>query len=239
MCGKEYPSAYAEGFADFYYERYKITEGVLIPRPDSELAVDASLMLCGALDQPMGDVTRLCPCISSRKVNLADLCTGTGCIGISTANALVRAGRECGLLLVDVSDEALNCCRSNLSVCRTEASVLKADILKDDLPSDRMFDVITSNPPYVTDDEMEELPLSVRYEPELALRGGADGLMFYDRLCRIGRESLVPGGALVVEHGYLQQSDVIRIFEDNGYACVTGLRDYGGNQRVVTGIWRG
>lgn len=239
MCGKEYPSAYAAGYADFYYERYKITEGVLIPRPDSEIAVDAALMLCGALAQPMGDVADLSPCISSRQVRLADLCTGTGCIGISTANSLVRAGRECDLLLVDVSDEALECCRSNIPVCRTEVSVLKADILKDELPADRVFDIITSNPPYITDDEMEELPLSVRYEPELALRGGVDGLMFYDRLCRIGRESLGPGGALVVEHGYLQQSDVIRIFENNGYSRVTGLKDYGGNPRVVTGIWRG
>ena len=99
--------------------------------------------------------------------------------------------------------------------------------------------MITSNPPYITDAEMEELPESVRFEPELALRGGNDGLVFYDRLCKIGASALKSGGVLSVEHGYLQQRDVMEIFERNGFSEVTGLKDYGGNPRVVVGIWRG
>ena len=85
---------------------------------------------------------------------------------------------------------------------------------------------------------MTELPKSVTYEPELALRGGADGMMFYGRLCSIGNSILNDGGVLVVEHGYRQQEQVIKVFEDNGYTCVTGLCDYGGNPRVTAGIRR-
>ena len=239
MCGKDYPSAYLDGYADFYYERYKVTEGVLIPRPDTELAVEAALMLCGALAQPMGEVASLTPSITSKSISLADLCTGTGCLGISTANALIKAGRHCRLMLVDISDIALACCRENVSVCKTDVKVMKADILTEDLPGDEKFDVITSNPPYISDMEMDELPHSVLYEPEIALRGGADGLLFYSRLCRIGTDRLADGGALVVEHGYLQQDDVMEIFAEFGYTDIRGLKDYGGNPRVVTGIWRG
>ena len=89
------------------------------------------------------------------------------------------------------------------------------------------------------DEEMDELPLSVTYEPGLALRGGKDGLDFYGKLCQIGKDNLITGGALAVEHGYLQQEAVIDIFMQNGYKDVTGLKDYGGNPRVVIGIWRG
>ena len=238
MCGKDYPSAYQDGYADFYYERYKVTEGVLIPRPDTELLVEAALMLCGALECPMGDVMKLKPVISAKKISLIDLCAGTGCVGISTANALVSSGREVELAEVDISDDALACVRDNSDICLTDVNIIKADILSGDADLGLKADIITSNPPYVTDQEMTELPKSVTYEPELALRGGADGMMFYGRLCSIGNSILNDGGVLVVEHGYRQQEQVIKVFEDNGYTCVTGLCDYGGNPRVTAGIRR-
>lgn len=236
MCGKDYPDAYTDGFADFYYERYKVTEGVLIPRPDTELLVEAALMLCGALDDPMGDVMKLTPSVTASKITLTDLCAGTGCVGISTANALVNGGREVILTEVDISDRAIACVTDNRNVCLTDVNIVKADILDDLFELEHECDIITSNPPYVTDGEMDELPLSVTYEPELALRGGEDGLKFYDRLCRIGMKHLKRGGALVVEHGYLQQAQVMKIFAENGYTNITGLSDYGGNPRVVAGI---
>ena len=239
MCGKDYPPAYTAGYADFHYERYKVTEGVLIPRPDTELLVEAALMLCGALPTPMGDVIDLVPSVTSQKVLMADLCCGTGCVGISVANGLCRAGREVHCTLADISDAAVRCAISNLGVAKGDVKVVQADIMKDDLIFDGKLSLITSNPPYVTDEEMEELPLSVTYEPELALRGGKDGLSFYGRLCMIGKTHLAEGGVLVVEHGYLQQEAVVEIFVKNGYRDVKGLRDYGGNPRVVAGIWRG
>ena len=248
MCGKEdFPEAYVNGFADFYYERYKVPEGVLIPRPDTELLVEAALAVCGALDNPMGDVAKVVPLVSSgsepqfsQSLEMADLCTGTGCVGISVSNALVRAGHKVFCELVDVSDVAVKCASSNLDVALGDVKVRKLDILSEDFES-RLgggFSVITSNPPYITDNEMKELPQSVRYEPELALRGGEDGLVFYRRLCKIAQKCLASGGWLLVEHGYLQQEDVMKIFNENGFCNVTGLRDFGGNPRVVLGMWR-
>ena len=239
MCGKDYPLSYLNGYADFYYERYKVTEGVLIPRPDTEILVEAALMVCGALEVPMGDVANIKPSVDSQKILIADLCAGTGCVGISTANALIKAGRDCELTLVDISDDALSCCGVNKNICKAPVTVTKADVLNGDILFGGKMSLITSNPPYITDEEMDELPLSVTYEPELALRGGKDGLDFYGKLCQIGKDNLITGGALAVEHGYLQQEAVIDIFMQNGYKDVTGLKDYGGNPRVVIGIWRG
>ena len=145
-------------------------------------------------------------------------------------------------VLVDVSDEALSCAASNLEVALGDVSVIKGDVLGD---ADELagcigsgLSLITSNPPYITDDEMEELPLSVRYEPELALRGGEDGLVFYHRLCKIAQNTLEDGGWLLVEHGYLQQEAVMSIFSNNGFCNIMGLKDFGGNPRVVLGMWR-
>ena len=242
MCGKDgrpdYPDAYREGVQDFYYETYKVNEGVLIPRPDTELLVEAALAVCGALPSPMGDVTKVTPSVTTSTLHIADLCTGTGCVGISVSNALVRAGRDVRCILVDVSDEAVSCAKSNLDVALGDVEVRKSDIMSDDLDIGNGLSVITSNPPYITDDEMEELPLSVKYEPELALRGGEDGLVFYHRLCKIAQNCLADGGWLIVEHGYLQQDDVMKIFTDNGFCNVMGLKDFGGNPRVVLGMWR-
>ena len=137
---------------------------------------------------------------------------------------------------VDISDIAISSINDNLGVCRTSVNVIKADIFCDDPVLDLRADIITSNPPYITDEEMAKLPLSVTYEPELALRGGPDGMVFYDRLCKIGNTVLSTGGVLAVEHGYDQQEQVIKVFSENGYSKVTGLSDYGGNPRVVAGI---
>lgn len=239
MSGKDYPKAYLDGFADFYYEHYKITEGVLIPRPDTELLVETALMYCGALENPVGDLLKIVPCINSKEIVLADLCTGSGCVGISTANALVRSGRGCEAYLIDIADEAIKCCTDNINECKAKCYISQEDIMNGVFILPERVDIITSNPPYVTEEEMNELPLSVRYEPALALYGGSDGLDFYDRLCRIGNENLKSGGVLAVEHGYQQQEAVIDIFLQNGYSDVTGLKDFGNNPRVVAGIRRG
>ena len=239
MCGKDYPQAYKDGIVPFYYENYKITEGVLIPRPDTELLVETALRYCNALDNPVGDLLKIKPCISQEQIVLADLCTGTGCVGISTANALVKAGKKCEAYLIDVADESVSCCSSNTEESKASCYVIQEDIMSAGLIFPERIDLITSNPPYVTEEEMNELPLSVRYEPVLALYGGPDGLVFYDRLCRIGIENLKSGGVLAVEHGYRQQEAVMDIFSRNGYSDVIGLKDFGGNPRVVAGIWRG
>lgn len=237
------PLEYITGYAWFYNEKYSVVPGVLIPRPDTELLVESALQFCGALDFPAGDVAKI-PFSKNKQNELffADLCTGSGCVGISTANALVKSGKTVDAYLVDIDDTALSCCQGNIESSANPVAkleVVKADILKDSFgKADVILDFIVSNPPYVTLEEMGELDRSVsEYEPHLALFGGDDGLDFYRRICLEAKKRLKNGGALIVEHGFLQGKQVRDIFKQAGYQKVMTLKDYGANDRVTFGLF--
>ena len=232
------PLAYILGHRHFWREDYRVVPGVLIPRPDTELLVECAIRYCGCHDLATGDVLNI-PLGSGRKdIRFADICTGTGCAGISVANELLTHGYSVNGIITDISGTALETAGYNvLHQLRDPSSleVIKNDILKDDLPG--KFDFIISNPPYITDAEMEELDSSVReYEPELALRAGYEGLDFYESIFKKAFASLVPGGAVFVEHGYLQGGSVRRLCKYAGFEMVATVRDYGGNERVTWGI---
>ena len=233
------PVAYITGTKSFYREKYKVTPGVLIPRPDTEVLVETALQSLGLCDFPMGDVALVTPIKVDGTVKIADLCTGTGCIGVSVANGIVENGQMCDGTLVDLSPEALKCASDNIKLSNAALKVVGADILNDDLSTiiePNSLDLLLSNPPYITASDMLELDKSVKdYEPDLALYGGEDGLIFYNRLCELGKKFLKSGGALIVEHGYDQGAKVREIFEKNGFNNVTNIRDYGSNDRVVFG----
>ena len=113
--------------------------------------------------------------------------------------------------------------------------VVRNDILKDDLTGE--FSFIVSNPPYITDSEMEELDDVVKdHEPDLALRGGSDGLDFYESIFRKSFDQLIPGGAVFAEHGYLQGESVRKLCKAAGFEKVGTARDYGNNERITWGI---
>lgn len=240
------PIPYITGHAYFYRECYKVFKGALIPRPDTELLVESGLKFLGALSNPCGDLLKLPEMeaiAGGDAIDCLDLCTGSGCVGISFANALASKGIRSSMLLVDKYDDALKCCNENLSqVTNSEISdvkALKADILSENFVKNleeegkRPF-VILSNPPYITSDEMQELPFEVsNFEPKTALFGGSDGLQFYREIAEKYLDVLLPGGAIIVEHGYLQGAEVRRIFEKYGYTNVLTLKDYGGNDRVT------
>lgn len=234
------PVAYILGKQSFYMEEYVVVPGVLIPRSDTEILVEAALRYMGAVDFPMGDIGKVTPGEKKDDFRVADLCTGTGCVGISIFNGIKRQNLHCHMVLGDVSPIAIGCATKNISIAADgeEISVREFDVLNSDyreLYSDEV-DLIVSNPPYITNEEMEELPRDVReFEPDLALRAGDDGLIFYHELAKRSYKALVVGGALMVEHGYLQGSSVRKIFEDNGYSDVLTLKDYGGNDRVTIG----
>lgn len=240
------PCAYILGSCAFYKEEYEVGPGVLIPRSDTEILVEAALKALGALDFPVGDIINI-PTRDERPdvVRIADLCCGSGCIGISLTNALADSGISCHTLLGDISPIALEYSRENARL-QLKAGGEKVDIVQVDLLSPKSldnliaslgtFDLIVSNPPYITDSEMEELPREVRdYEPELALRGDGDGLLFYRTLASNAEKILSDGGILLVEHGYLQGEAVRRIFAMNGLTDIITVKDYGGNDRVTYG----
>lgn len=234
------PLAYILGYRHFYKECYKVCPGVLIPRADTEILVESALKFLGLNVMATGDVLNV---PEYRKeiadIRFADLCTGTGCIGISIANEIVRAGGNTKEYLIDISDTAIG-----VSISNVESQALKPEdikVIKHDVlsfcPALEKLDFIVSNPPYITNSEMEELECVVKdHEPDLALRAGDDGLDFYGPLVEYAKNLLKDGGALMVEHGCAQGEAVRRIFGQGGLKNIMTIRDYGGNDRVTLGI---
>lgn len=232
------PLAYILGHRHFWREDYKVVPGVLIPRPDTELLVECALRFCGCHDLATGDVLEIPVSGLKDKICFADLCTGTGCVGISVANELLNKGFEVKGILTDISGIALETAKANIERLLKKTSSLEAvrnDVLNDELTG--RYDFIVSNPPYITDSEMDELDKGVKdHEPDLALRGGTDGLDFYEKIFSKSFAALLPGGAVFAEHGYLQGEAVRRICREAGFDKVGTVKDYGGNERVTWGI---
>ena len=236
------PVAYIVGRQPFYREEYKVTPSVLIPRADTELLVETALRFLGALDLAAGDVNLVPesaePLTSPR---ILDLCTGTGCVGISVLNSLLAKGIRAQAVLADISDEALAIARENIESQAADKSAVKAiklDVLSSDLPEDLgSFDVITANPPYINSVDMKALDKEVKdHEPHLALAGGSDGLDFYLPICKLSHKCLRQGGMLAVEHGYDQAEGVSQTLMAQGFNIVKSLKDFGNNDRVTFGI---
>lgn len=214
------PVAYLLGEREFYGLPMRVRPGVLIPRPDTETLVEV------ALDRTRG---------SDMYGRLLDLCTGSGCVLL----AFHKHRPTWQVTGVDVSDQALAVARENatrlglLHNCR----LLLGDGFEP-LRSGERFELITANPPYVSEKDMQELDPGIsRYEPHLALFGGADGLDLIRRIIREAPERLVTGGVLALEVGYDQADRVAAALAERGFADIDRRRDYGGHQRVISGSW--
>ena len=234
------PLAYILGYRHFYKECYKVAPGVLIPRADTEIVVETAAKFLGINKMATGDVLNV-PEYGRElsDIKFADLCTGTGCIGISIANEIVRSGGKATGYLADISDTATGISTDNVktqALKPEDIKVIKHDVLGS-CPDLEKLDFIVSNPPYITNKEMDELESVVKeHEPDLALRAGDTGLDFYGPLLNIAKALLKDGGALIVEHGYEQGDAVRSIFEQGGMKNCMTIRDYGGNHRVTVGI---
>ena len=234
------PLAYILGYRHFYRECYKVCPGVLIPRADTEIVVESALKFLGINKMAAGDLIDIPSYdMDISCIRFADLCTGTGCIGISIANEIVRNGGRATGYLIDISDTATGISASNVqsqAIKPEDLKVIKHDVLES-CPDLEKLDFIVSNPPYITNDEMEALESVVKdHEPDLALRAGDTGLDFYGPILKIAKELLKSGGALIVEHGCGQGDAVREIFEQGGLKNCMTIRDYGGNPRVTIGI---
>lgn len=162
--GRGEPVAYITGEKEFYGRRFLVNSHVLIPRPDSEALITV-LLEWVAQKRPDGDV------------EILDLGTGSGCLAITAAAELEQAR----VTAVDVSSEAVRCVVANAELNDVAARVdAVCGCWWEPLAADRVFDIVISNPPYITAEEMDELPRDVgRYEPDLALRADGDGLSSY------------------------------------------------------------
>lgn len=212
------PLQYIIGECEFMSLKFYTERGVLIPRSDTETLVEKIL-----------DFTD-----ENKEYKVLDICTGTGCIGISIANYRKKAEVK----LLDISDIAINLAKRNIILNNVNDRVFaeKEDILKD-YPKEK-YDIIVSNPPYIESDVIDTLQVEVKdYEPHLALDGGKDGLIFYRRIVDIAPDMLNKDGILAFEIGYNQGSKVLELMEKNFYN-IQIIKDLCGNDRVVIGIRR-
>ena len=211
------PLAYVLGEWEFYGLSLYVNENVLIPRDDT-VAV-AQLAINQAIFLPSNP-------------RVLDLCTGSGCIGLAIASRI----KDARVTLADISKDALEVAKKNIARHKMtgRVSCMQVDAMRPVQPFLGKFDMIVSNPPYITDAEMPELQDSVKlFEPHLALCGGADGLDFYRSIVENFSAALKPGGFLCFEFGEEQGDDICRILEANGYTILERSRDYNDTERAV------
>ncbi len=207
------PVAYLVGKKEFRSLELGVTAAVLVPRPDTELAVEVALELAGPVAAP-----RVC-----------DLGTGSGAIAL----AFKSARPEATVTAIEVSPAALVVARANAAKLGLEIEFLDGSLFAP--VNGRSFDVIVSNPPYIPTGELAGLPAEVRAEPRLALDGGSDGLSVLRPLIAAAAAFLAPNGALLVEHGDAQSPSVRALFEAAGFREVESRKDLAGNERVILG----
>jgi release factor glutamine methyltransferase len=211
------PVAYLLGEHEFWGLPFHVEPSVLVPRPDTETVIEVGRST---------RADRAAPC------RVLDLCTGSGAIAISLAKELPAAR----VVATDISEAAVVLAKKNVvrNGMADRIDVRTGDLW--DVVAGETFDLIASNPPYIASAIIPTLSAEVRCEPAIALDGGADGLSFYDRICAGARSHLVPGGALVVEHGYDQADAVRERFEAAGFSSIKLVHDLGKNPRVTWGI---
>lgn len=209
------PLAYILGEWEFYGLPLYVDRNVLIPRDDTcavaALAIDRALFL-------------------GKNPRILDLCTGSGCIGLAVASRV----KDARVTLADISREALAVAKKNIARNHMTGRVtcVQADALAVPAAFLGKYDMIVSNPPYITTKEMGELDSSViDYEPVLALHGGDDGLAFYRAIVKNYRAALNPGGYLCFEYDPAQGTAVAAILEENGYTVLERTRDYNDRER--------
>ena len=213
------PVAYIIGEWEFYGLPLDITSDVLIPRMDTEVLAEQTILLA----RQAGEGGRV-----------LDLCAGSGCVGLAVAANVPG----CRVVLADVSEAALAVCKRNVRRCDCNARVtcFPADALASPDPSLWDFDVIACNPPYIPTGDLAGLDPSVRdYEPRSALDGGADGLDFYRAVCAKWKNALRLGGSLLFEVGIGQDGAVKEILAGQGFRDIRAWQDTGGIWRVVGG----
>lgn len=210
------PLQYIIGEWDFYGETYEVGFGVLIPRADTETLIDAAVKAFG----------------DKKDITVIDLCSGSGCIGITLDKHLDCAEVYC----LERSQAAYEYLEKNIKRLNSGCKPVLCDVL-DSGSSDKMpnADLIICNPPYINAEDMKKLQREVRYEPEEALFGGEDGFDYYRSIVRLWKDKLKPDGVMMFEIGAGQEDEVMEIMIQAGLRDVRAKRDMAGINRCVYG----
>ncbi|MBX5483472.1 MAG: peptide chain release factor N(5)-glutamine methyltransferase [Myxococcaceae bacterium] len=210
------PTAYLTGTRDFYGRAFRVDARVLIPRPETELLVEAIL--------------RHIP--KDAPARLLDLCSGSGCVAVTFAAERPQAS----VWATDLSGDACAVARENAEALGVGARVtIRTGDLFEPLPPDARFDAIAANPPYIPSAEIPGLMIEVRKEPLLALDGGEDGLRVIRRIVAGARDRLKPGGVLAIEITEHQGEAVAQLFGAAGFEAVRVEKDLARLDRLVVG----
>ncbi|MDE5946318.1 MAG: peptide chain release factor N(5)-glutamine methyltransferase [Oscillospiraceae bacterium] len=217
-----YPLQYILGEWEFYGYPFKIGEGVLIPRQDTETLVDYVLSYLKESEK-------------IKNPRIMDLCSGSGCIAVS----LKKEFPDAEIYALENSDDALKYLECNAKLNNANIHIIKADVLNEKYIEsfcDKKIDIIVSNPPYLTKNDMKNLQKEVSFEPSYALYGGTDdGLYYYRKITEIWKSVLAPEGIIVYEIGINQHNDVSEILKLNNFNNIIFSKDTAEIIRVVSG----
>ena len=214
--GRHVPLQYIEGDTDFMDFSFRVSPDVLIPRPETENLVQRILVECGAR--------------AGESLTILDIGTGSGCILLS----LLKYFPKSFGVGVDISEKAIAMAKENVARLglRRQARFLASDFF--DALGKEKFDLIVSNPPYVSDIEWMGLAPEVKQEPRIALVSGSTGLESYKKIISDAREFLKEDGSLFFEVGWNQADLVCELLESEGFKSVKKFLDDFGIERIVT-----
>lgn len=209
------PIQYIIGKTEFMGLEFKVIPDVLIPRPETEILVEAAIK-----------ITRLI----GEEARILDLGTGSGCIAVSLAKLLPKAK----VTATDISPEALKVALENARSNNVDIDFFQGDLFGTCNLTPITYDLIISNPPYIRSSEIKKLQPEVQYEPPIALDGGKEGLDFYKRIINDAPRYLKKKGFLILEIGFDQKDDLKKNLQNSGYfEIIEAIKDYNNIDRAV------
>ncbi len=213
------PVQYILGSVEFYGIEFEVNKSVLIPRPETEILVEEIINSFNKEDV----------------LKILDIGTGSGNIAVSLAVNLPASK----IVAIDSSTDALYMARKNSDLNNTENQIefIEWDINSQDLFPENVFDIVVSNPPYVSETDFINLQPELKvYEPKIALTDNGDGLSFHKTICTKSKVLLKPGGKIFLEAGMGQAEKIKEILLNNNYSTVKLKKDYLNIDRVVSGV---
>ncbi|MDR0977481.1 MAG: peptide chain release factor N(5)-glutamine methyltransferase [Endomicrobium sp.] len=209
---KHEPAAYITGYAGFMGLEFKVNKNVLIPRPETELLTESVLKIAK----------------EKNKKSVLDLCTGSGCIAVSLANL----GNFEEITASDISTDALAAAKKNAEI----NNIYKIKFIESDMFNKipyHKFDIIISNPPYVSESEYTALEPELKFEPKNALTAKDDGLFFYKKIAENADKYLNENGYICIELNSNKTEDIYKIFLNRKYTHIEIINDYSGLPRIL------